>query len=60
MFWDDYVIGVSGAWSVLTRGSYQIHITGLTPTVIPEPATITLLTSGLLGMASFARRRLRR
>lgn len=46
--WDDYLNGVASADVVVAFGS---------PTAVPEPATMLLLGSGLVGLAGFGRKK---
>ena len=56
----DPITGWSRNPATLQTGPYQIDLTGALPSNIPEPATLLLLASGVLGLVPCVRRRAKR
>jgi hypothetical protein len=49
-----------GQWNIWTGTSYAMRVEVDGPAAVPEPGTMMLLGSGLVGLAAFARKRVRR
>lgn len=58
--WSTFDIWSSGLVNVGNEGLEISHFTGYNATPIPEPATLLLLGTGIVGVAGFSRRKLRR
>jgi PEP-CTERM motif len=59
-FWLGVEDSVPGPFNIEGQGDYQDMFVELTPAPIPEPASLSLVGTGLVALAGFTRRKLRR